>query len=464
VSRRQTFILLAILLIGAALRFRLAQDQCLHKWDERFHALVAKNVVKHPLKPTLYDDPVLPYDYKQWYSNHVWVHKPPLPLWIIAASYKLFETTEFYTRLPSVLFSILVILVTFLLGRELFTVNVALLGAFFMAVNGFVIEMASGRISTDHYDSQFLAFILFSIYFSFRSAQTLKWWFAMLCGLFLGCALLTKWAPALIVLPVYFLFMVSFRRSAGQTALWLSLSLITATCVALPWQLYARQHYPVEFAWEQHYNFLHFVKELEGHYDREGWMYYLNRLRINYSEIIYLPLGFLLYSAFKQKTNYRKWALVAWIFIPLIIFSCARTKLQGYILFTSPALFLIIADFFYFVKEQIPGKEKKVKVFYRFLLVVIIFIPIRYCFERTQFGFSPPRHKAVMDNYKKITTPLTEKSVVLNVGEPVEFMFYNDCIAYSTPAVDAQKMTELKGKGYRFFTYDPSTNEVTENL
>jgi 4-amino-4-deoxy-L-arabinose transferase-like glycosyltransferase len=240
--------------------------------------------------------------------------------------------------------------------------------------------------------------------------------------------------------------------------------LATALCLALPWQLYARSHYPVEFAWEQHYNFLHFVRELEGHYDREGWMYYLNRLRINYSEIIYLPLGFFLYSAFKQKTDYRKWALVVWVFVPLIIFSCAKTKLQGYILFTSPALFLIIADFFYFVKEKIPGKTKQVRFFFNFLLVVIIFIPLRYCFERTEFGFSAPRHKAVMDNYKKITAPLTEKCIVLNVGDPVEFMFYNDCIAYSAPGIDQQKVAELSERGYRLFSYDPVSNEVDEIL
>ena len=35
-------------------------------WDEGFHAVVARNLTKHPLKFTLYDQPWLPYDYKGW--------------------------------------------------------------------------------------------------------------------------------------------------------------------------------------------------------------------------------------------------------------------------------------------------------------------------------------------------------------------------------------------------------------
>ena len=38
----------------------------LTRWDEVFHAVVAQNVLKHPLKPTLVDVPYLPYDETKW--------------------------------------------------------------------------------------------------------------------------------------------------------------------------------------------------------------------------------------------------------------------------------------------------------------------------------------------------------------------------------------------------------------
>lgn len=49
-------------------------------WDEGFHAIVARNLTKHPLKFTLYDQPWLPYTYKNWTENHIWLHKPPVAM------------------------------------------------------------------------------------------------------------------------------------------------------------------------------------------------------------------------------------------------------------------------------------------------------------------------------------------------------------------------------------------------
>ncbi|HXO30218.1 MAG TPA: hypothetical protein VOA80_22920, partial [Thermoanaerobaculia bacterium] len=72
----------AIVAAGLVLRMYAGCDLFLHTWDERYHALVAKHLVEHPLVPTLYDHPVLPYDYRDWRSNHVWLHKPPLALWL----------------------------------------------------------------------------------------------------------------------------------------------------------------------------------------------------------------------------------------------------------------------------------------------------------------------------------------------------------------------------------------------
>lgn len=54
--------ILLIVLCGFLLRLFTGVDLYLHEWDERYHALVAKNLINHPLLPTLYDHPLLPYD------------------------------------------------------------------------------------------------------------------------------------------------------------------------------------------------------------------------------------------------------------------------------------------------------------------------------------------------------------------------------------------------------------------
>src|SRR4051812_1318969 len=89
--------------LGLALRCYMAGlDPFLHEWDECFHALVARNMMDHPLVPMLRKGQLLPYDYQQWVGNTVWLHKQPLFLWQMALSMKLFGVSEFALRLPSI--------------------------------------------------------------------------------------------------------------------------------------------------------------------------------------------------------------------------------------------------------------------------------------------------------------------------------------------------------------------------
>ena len=63
-NKSHTKSLIVILLLGFILRAFICTDMYLHEWDERFHAVVSKNIMTHPLKPTLYENPVLDYDYQ----------------------------------------------------------------------------------------------------------------------------------------------------------------------------------------------------------------------------------------------------------------------------------------------------------------------------------------------------------------------------------------------------------------
>src|SRR5690606_13679809 len=93
-----------LLLLLSALMVRLVMislDPFIHEWDERYHALVAKNMMTNPFKPMLITDPIFPYDVNDWSGNHIWVHKQPLFLWQMALSMKIFGVSPFAVRLPS---------------------------------------------------------------------------------------------------------------------------------------------------------------------------------------------------------------------------------------------------------------------------------------------------------------------------------------------------------------------------
>ena len=73
---KEKFSVLFLLLTALSVYcFAALLDPFLNIYDERFHALVAKNLMHHPLKPTLYDDPVVNMPYDRWDRYHIWLHK-----------------------------------------------------------------------------------------------------------------------------------------------------------------------------------------------------------------------------------------------------------------------------------------------------------------------------------------------------------------------------------------------------
>jgi 4-amino-4-deoxy-L-arabinose transferase len=460
-SNTQRIILILILLVGFALRVRLASDHCLHDWDERFHALVAKNMMKHPLKPTLYENPILSYDYKAWYSNHVWLHKQPLPLWLISFSYSCFGLNEFNTRLPSLIFSMLAIFVTFLLGKNLFNIKVGLMASFFMAINGLVLEIGAGRVATDHFDLIFMALIELSILLAFYGAQKKKLAFALFSGFFVGLAVLTKWLPCLIVFPIQYLFLKQSNLSVKDIIKQLGSSIIVCLVVSIPWQLYILQHYPLESKWEYFHHWLHLTQKLDGQ-NGTGYFYFLDQIRINYSDIVYLPLLYYILQLKKaQFKNSNLLVLCIWIFIPIVFFTLAETKMQGYILFICPALFLLTADFFFVIKDFLykQQRQKGLKIALWLVLIAILFLPLRYCFERTSFGFADSKCGKYFDYYKGFKA-FDTKSIVLNVEHPIQFMYYNNCTAYPFDRIEKNKFDSLSLNGFSFFEYDRASNKI----
>ncbi len=344
--RKDNYPLALILLIvcGLVLRVFTACDFFLHTWDERYHALVAKNLIHHPLAPTLYDNPILSYDYRSWVNNHVWLHKQPLPLWTMALSLSIFGINEIALRLPSIVLSTAGIWLSYSIASYFFNKKTAYITAFLFSINGLIIELAAGRFATDHIDIFLLFFVELTIYFSIQFATKAKGFYNILAGISIGLAVLSKWLPGLIGLPLWLLIVIGVNKfKQKEIILQAIILLLTTVVVFLPWQLYIHKQFPVEAAWESGFNYRHFTEVVEN--QAGPFYYYLDRIRINYGELIYLPLLWFLAQTIKNVRNYKRLAICVWFLVPLVIFSFAKTKMQGYVLFISPALFMVTAEF-----------------------------------------------------------------------------------------------------------------------
>jgi 4-amino-4-deoxy-L-arabinose transferase len=447
--------LLLLICAGLLLRIISTSDSYLHTHDEKYHALVAKNLIEHPLKPTLYENPIHKIDYTDWSCNHVWLHKQPLPLWTMAASIYIFGNNEFAVRFPSIILSCLAIWLIYQISLFFFKNDskrtTAWLAAFLMATNGLILELTGGRVATDHYDIHFMFFILLGIYFSTKYVISEKPIYSLFIGISIGFAVLTKWLPALIVIPIY-LFIVIDEKKVTKSELFLNLLVITAiaTAVFLPWQLYIHSQFPAEASYTASYNIKHFTEVLDN--QTGPFWYYLARMGTNYGELVYLPLIFLIIKSIKNKADFKLHALLIWIIIPIVFFSIAKTKMQAYILFVAPALFLITAWFStYLTDKAVDGKHKFINFALAILLIVL---PIRYSVERMKLFSTENKNPQWVKELKELNkAKMPENTLLFNHPYPIEAMFYTDCTAYSSlPSADS--IAKYYNEGYNIIIYN----------
>lgn len=434
-----------VIILGMSFLLRLipAQDPFLHDWDERFHALVAKNLAKDLLKPTLYADPVLEYDYRDWIANHVWLHKQPLPLWLMHFSLKIWGNTVFAVRFPSLLLSTLCVWFTYLISNILLkSQKIALLAAYLQGLNGFIIANAVGRLPTDHIDCHFLFFTELSILGIVWYWKSNKFWHLLLIGGALGLAVLCKWLTAGFVIPLFLLLLKPQKSwfSLGRDCVIIG---VVAGMIALPWQFYIAQEFPQEASWEQQYNFRHLFEALEDHTGE--WYYHLSKARIIWNELVYLPFLALLFVAWRDK-KVENWFLLLWILIPYVVFSLVKTKMTAYVMISAPAIFMTCA---WFAEQIVQLKPVLSKVF----LALMLGLAIRYSIEKIKPFEENLVGKAKFELVEKLKPYGNQAyTVIFNFPHPIEAMFSSEATVYSQlPSI--AELKQLKMQGYNLLIY-----------
>lgn len=448
-----------ILLGGLILRLSVGVDNYLHDWDERYHALVSKNLMDQPLLPLLYKDALLYYDMSDFTNNHVWLSKPPLALWLASISMHLFGVNEIAFRMPSMLLSAFSMLITYKAAKILFNDKVALLAAFFYSVNGMIIELAGGRISSDVVETTFIFFVGLSMLYLIRAFNGEKrtGTYAFLCGIFTGLAFLSKWHPAMLTLIIFFIILFVARQDKMQKLSAVCMLMSGFLVTAVPWCLYCFLAFPEESAAMFSAVMLPLTHTIQGH---DGSVfYYLDQIRIMFGELIYLPLLWFIYKFYK-KADKNSLILILWFAIPLLVFSLSQTKRSNYILISAPAYFIITACFYYYMKNMnLTGIRKYLKLV---VLILILLLPVRYAVERIK----PFKEINIDDAWKVALVKWDErnagKKVLFGYSDPIEAMFYTSAIVYSViPDVDT--LINIQNRGYDIFLNNHNNNLEVNN-
>jgi len=431
----------AFLILGAfCIRlFMITLDPFLHEWDERFHALVAKNMMDNPWVPMLRANPVLPYDYQSWCCNHIWLHKQPQFLWQMALSMKLFGVNEVAMRLPSAIMGTIGVWMVYRIGHLwLKDKAVAYIGAMLFALSYYQLQHTSGATMTDHNDVAFGFYVLASIwaYVEYRTNLHKPYPWLVLLGLLVGFAVLNKWLTGLLVFAGWgsMLLLQPEERKTFKNWLHMALALAVAVIVFLPWQIYTTNAFPLESAWEHAYNLKHIFETIENH-KGNAWFHVVYML-IHYGITLlpFMAAGLVLLFVKGWHNRPHTIEMLVMMVVVYLFFSQVKTKIPAFTFVVAPILFLVTSYGLMVAYNWAANRIPRAFLAMAFIAIVLFaFRPWTIIEKRslTNEGRNNKLHNTQI--FKEVGQALTDDYVVFNCSnfEDVEMMFYTGLNAYA---------------------------------
>jgi 4-amino-4-deoxy-L-arabinose transferase len=464
---------LLLLLTGALLAglFVAALDPFLNIWDEQYHALVAKNLAMHPLKPTLYDTPIYDFDFRNWTGNNIWLHKQPLFLWQMAASIRIFGANEMAVRLPDVILHGLLSLIIYRTGRLTISGQAGFYAACFFAFAYYPLELTAGKFPTDHNDLSFLFYVTASVWswLEYRASGKRRW--LLLTGLFAGAAVLVKWLFGLLIFVIWTASLLResfFIRFVPGKYLSLLAGISVSLLVFLPWQAYVFEKYPEEAAYEYRIAAAHWSEVVEDH--DGGFLFHLNAAKKLYGAGDVIPVlllaGILLLV--RKASPDGRLAFPAIVLITYGFYSLASTKMASYTVVAMPVAFLglgVLTDeslqwlFLKIGARKYAGLVKVILVTGVALLLLNLPRIRNYHTDwKPTDNFKREADMRQMRLIRQLKSDLSgEKAVVFNASERlnghIPVMFYTDAVAYDF-IPDLKQVERARALGYKVFIVD----------
>ncbi len=456
-----------LLLLTSAFLLRILMisvDPYVHEWDERYHALVAKNMIHFPFRPMLFVHPVFNYDIKDWSYNHIWLHKQPLFLWQMAFSMKIFGVNTIGLRIPSAIMGTVMVWLVYDTGLQWIRNNkIAFLAAFQTAFAYKILELTSGLESLDHNDLTFTFYVTCSFWAFGRYINSnfhLKW--SILIGFFAGMAVLNKWLTGLLIFGGWGLYLVisPYRFDVKKYGHWI-LALAFACLVFLPWQFYILHLFPVESAIEFDYNRRHITDDM-GHPGNAFTQFAYMGNAYHLVQLVFLVVG-AVWIFFSRVIDRRMtFSFMAMLIVLLSFFSFfVAVKMPGYTYPVSSLLMILIAYGMYNTARVSFNWFKLSDTLRNILLCMITitagFLALKPCMIVHHRAESNKERNAKIHNaaiFKRQDDQIMQDHIILNCKtyENIELMFYKNTTAYhfwhSENVLDS-----VQSLGYKFAAF-----------
>jgi 4-amino-4-deoxy-L-arabinose transferase-like glycosyltransferase len=357
--QKESVLISALMIICLILFFFNLGDRALWDIDEGMHAATSKDMV-------LSGDWLTPQ-----YNGEKFYDKPPLHNWLVAISFMIFGFTEFAARLPAALLGLGCVMVTYLMGRQIFGPRAAFLSAVVLATSAEYFVLS--RVVVHDISLAFFMTVALALFYLGYNSEKHRRSLFLLGYAAMGFSVLAK-GPVGVLLPVTIigLFLIFKKQLRFLKEMQVAWGVLILLAVAAPWYILISLKDP-------DYASYFFIKQNLGNFfsrevrHPEPIYYYIPVLMGGmFPGSTFLPLA--LFRGFRARgTTYNDGTLFAliWFAAIFIFFSIASSKLGTYILPLFPAAALLVGAFFHdILKGSSRGLDKG--IFYSYLPLAII--------------------------------------------------------------------------------------------
>lgn len=263
--------------------------------------------------------------------------KPALFFWFTAISLKTFGMNEIGARLPSFVFFLLSLFLTFRFARKYFSDSVAVVSLVF-AICILQFQVLSRAAVSDNLLNLLVSAALYSFYDFFEKRKNLSifWLYT-----FAGLGFLTKGPLAFVIIFGVILFFLILTKNISLLRKILNPFLIIwAFLIPFPWfylaYLKSGDYLFTDFFIK--HNLGRFSQTMESH--GGFWWYYFPVILLSF-----IPFTHLLFSGFRNlKFNHKNIFLIIWAVLPFLLFSFSKTQLPHYISIGYFPLMILISQ------------------------------------------------------------------------------------------------------------------------
>jgi len=483
IFEKKTTLSIVLLLVGAFLLrvWAIQLDPFLNMWDEQFHALVAKTLSNNLLSPQLLPDIPLANKVNDWSYDHIWLHKQPFFMWLMALSIKIFGVSEWAIRIPSVLLGTMAVFGSYKLGKNLIRHKVGFIAALLIATSYISLSLTSGYQGTDHNDLVFSSLIIISFWFysEYYVTKKLKW--AIFTGFVVGLAVLTKWLTGLIIFIPWAVIVLKNYRNVKE---WkgIVIAFLTSLITFIPWQIYCYINYYKSYKYELEYNTRHLSEAIEGH--GGGYSYHFDQLNLIYFNVEYWTMLTIFISAIlivlvKIKSTEKRILILLPITVVYLFFTFVATKMPLFTYAISGLVYLTFAFLIVYLLDLLTKylrlNTKTSTIFNVIILLIVIFFNLNFLELKKVHGFGGEKgsyywqlkekeKKDIIDFKHNLSNK--EKYIIFNTRERSypSFTFYTGYPAYDFLPTK-KDIHLLREKGYEIIILDTGNlpKELIEN-